>query len=271
MIDLHLHTSASDGMLRPADLVVRAAQAGLLTISVTDHDTTAGLVEARAEAQARGMRLIDGIEITAVEAERDVHVLGYFIDPRHEALRSFLEGQRSDRLRRVREIVDRLATLGAPIDPKPLIARGLEEGKSVGRPHVASALIASGHVQSWDEAFERYLEKGKPAFVPRRGAVAAEVVAVIRAAGGVASLAHPALTGVDHLIPHLAGAGLGALETRHSDQDEPTETRYRALAQSLGLATTGGSDFHGDHGDRTCTLGTPMMTEDELAALERRR
>lgn len=271
MIDLHLHTSASDGLLRPADLVARAARAGLAIISVTDHDTTAGLDDARAEAGARGMRLIDGIEITAVEGGRDVHVLGYFFDPRHEALRSFLEGQRSDRLRRVREIVDRLAALGMSIDPKPLMARGLEEGRSVGRPHVASALIAGGHVQSWEEAFDRYLGEGKPAFVPRRGATPAEVVGVIRAAGGVASLAHPGLTGVDPLIPQLVHAGLGALEARHSEQDEATEARYREMARTMGLATTGGSDFHGDHGERTSALGAPMMTEDELAALERRR
>lgn len=271
MIDLHLHTNASDGSLRPADLVARAAGAGLVTISVTDHDTTAGLDEARAEAQALGIRLIDGIEITAVEDERDVHVLGYFIDPAHDRLREFLEAQRSDRLRRVREMADRLAALGVPIDPKPLMARGLQPGTSVGRPHVASALIASGHVQSWDEAFEKYLEKGKPAFVPRRGATAAEVVGIIRAAGGVASLAHPALTGVDPSIPQLTRSGLGALEVRHSEQDEAAEARYRALADSLGLATTGGSDFHGDYPERTSTLGSAMMTEDELAALEKRR
>jgi predicted metal-dependent phosphoesterase TrpH len=271
VIDLHLHTSASDGTLRPADLVARAARAGLVTISVTDHDTTAGLDDARAEAVTRGMRLIDGIEITAVEDGRDVHVLGYFVDPHHEPLRSFLEKQLSDRLRRVREIADRLAALGAPIDPKPLMARGLEAGKSVGRPHVASALIASGHVQSWDEAFDKYLEKGKPAFVPRRGATAAEVIGVIRAAGGVASLAHPGLTAVDTLVPHLADAGLAALEVRHSEQDETTESRYREMAHALGLATTGGSDFHGDHGERSTAFGTAMMIEDELAALESRR
>lgn len=270
MIDLHLHTSASDGLLRPADLVTRAAHAGLRVISVTDHDTTAGLDEARAEAAARGLRLIDGIEITAVDDGRDVHVLGYFIDPRHEALRSFLEAQRSDRVRRVREIADRLAELGAPIDPEPLMKRGLEAGQSVGRPHVASALIAAGHVQTWDEAFDRYLGQGKPAFVPRRGAAPAVVVAVIRAAGGVASLAHPGLTGIDPLIPGLVEAGLGALEVRHSEHDAETEARYREMARVLGLATTGGSDFHGDHGhgEHASPLGTAMMTGDELARLE---
>lgn len=271
MIDLHLHTNASDGMLRPADLIARASRVGLATISVTDHDTIAGLSEARAEARSLGLRLIDGIEITAVEGERDVHVLGYFIDPAHQRLREFLEGQRADRVRRVREMVDRLAALGVPVDPQPLMARSLEPGTSVGRPHVAAALLAAGHVHSWDEAFDQYLGEGKSAFVPRRGATADEVVGVIRAAGGVASLAHPGLTAVDPLIPHLAEAGLAALEARHTEQDEATEARYREMARVLGLVTTGGSDFHGDHGEHPTTLGTAMMTEDELAALEKRR
>ena len=271
MIDLHLHTTASDGTLRPADLVARAARAGLTTIGVTDHDTTAGLDEARVEALARGMRLIDGIEITAVENERDIHVLGYFIDPSNEALCGFLERQREDRIRRVREIAGRLAMLGAPVDPEPLVARGLESGRSVGRPHVAAALIASGYVQSWDEAFERFLEKGRPAFVPRRGASASEVVSIIRAAGGAASLAHPGLSAVDELIPQLAHAGLAALEARHSDHDVNTESRYRALARSLGLAVTGGSDFHGDVEGRACALGTIVITDSELADFEARR
>lgn len=271
MIDLHLHTTASDGRLRPADLVARAAGAGLTTISVTDHDTTAGLDEARTAAALRGIRFIDGIEITAVEDERDVHVLGYFVDPRHDALRRFLERQREDRIRRVREIAERLAGLGVAIDPEPLVARALEQGGSVGRPHVAAALISGGHVQSWDEAFERYLEKGRPAFVPRLGAPVSEVAGIIRAAGGVASLAHPGLTGIDTRIPSLARTGLSALEARHGEHDAPTEARYLALAASLDLAISGGSDFHGDHGPRVRPLGTAMMSAAELTSLEARR
>ena len=271
MIDLHLHTTASDGKLPPADLVARGVAAGLTTISITDHDTTGGLNEARAAAAACGIRLIDGIEITAVEHGRDTHVLGYWFDPSNDSLGGFLERQRTDRIRRVREMSERLAALGVPIDPEPLIARGLEDGRSVGRPHVAAALIARGYVQSWDEAFAKYLEQGGPAFVPRRGASAAEVIRVIHEAGGVASLAHPGLSRVDSLILSLASSGLDALEASHSDHDPETESRYRALARSLGLAVTAGSDFHGDDVRKPCALGTITMTRGELAELEARR
>lgn len=271
MIDLHLHTAASDGTLSPADLVARAGRAGLTTISVTDHDTVAGLAEAAAEAQRRGLRLIDGIEITAVEEERDTHVLGYFFDPADAALRAFLEEQRADRVRRVRRMAERLADLGAPIDPEPLIARGIEEGRSVGRPHVAAALLARGHVQSWEEAFDRYLDKGRPAFVPRCGASAVDVVHAIHHAGGIASLAHPALSRIDPLIPQLAAAGLDALEAAHTDHDIETEKRYRALAAGLRLSVTAGSDFHGDEGRHPAALGRISMTAAELAEFEARR
>jgi len=271
LIDLHLHSSASDGALRPTDLVARVAAAGLTTFSVTDHDTTGGLDEARDAARARGLILIDGIEITAVEEERDTHVLGYFFDPSNAHLRAFLERQRADRIRRVRQMAERLAVLGAPIDPEPLIARGLEEGRSVGRPHVAAALLARGHVHSWEEAFDKYLEKGRPAFVPRCGASAVDVIRIIHEAGGVASLAHPALTRIDALIPQLAAAGLDALEAAHTDHDPETETRYRTLASALRLAVTTGSDFHGDDGRHPSALGRISMTVDELARLEARR
>jgi predicted metal-dependent phosphoesterase TrpH len=271
LIDLHLHTAASDGALAPADLIERVARAGLTTMSVTDHDTTAGLQAGRDAAQARGIRFIDGIEITAVEDERDTHVLGYFFDPANAVLEAFLVRQREDRIRRVRHIAERLAALGAPIDAEPLIARGLEEGRSVGRPHVAAALLARGHVHSWEEAFDRFLEKGRPAFVPRCGASAAEVVRVIHQAGGVASLAHPALSRVDPIIPQLAAAGLDAIEAAHVEHDAETERRYRLLAGALRMAVTAGSDFHGDDGRHPSALGRISMTDDELARLEARR
>lgn len=271
MIDLHLHTTASDGALAPAALVARAAAAGITTLAVTDHDTTGGLAEARAEASAREMTLVNGIEITAVEGDRDVHVLGYFFDPDNPALRSFLKAQREDRLRRVRDMVERLALLGAPIDPAPIIDEGLVTGRSVGRPQVAAALVAAGHVRTRDEAFDRYLENGRPAFVPRRGASPDEVIRIITEAGGVASLAHPGLAGMDAIIPRLTAAGLQALEVRHTDHDAPTEARYRALAASLGVAVSAGSDFHDDTGRRRCGLGEMTLTAEEFAALKARR
>lgn len=271
MIDLHLHTTASDGALAPAALVARVQAAGITTFAVTDHDTTGGLAEARVAASVRGMTLVNGIEITSVEGSRDVHVLGYFFDPDNPTLRSFLQLQRDDRLRRVRDMAERLAMLGAPIDPAPIIREGLATGRSVGRPQVAAALLAAGHVSTRDEAFDRYLENGKPAFIARRGASPDEVIRLITEAGGVASLAHPGLAGMDAIIPRLTAAGLHALEVRHTDHDAATEARYRALAASLGVAVSAGSDFHDDTGRRRCGLGEITLTAEEFAALKARR
>ncbi|HXG56588.1 MAG TPA: PHP domain-containing protein [Vicinamibacterales bacterium] len=271
MIDLHLHTTASDGSLSPSRLVARAAAAGITTLSITDHDTTAGLGEARATASFLNLTFVNGIEITAVEDERDVHVLGYFIDEANAVLEAFLDRQRIDRVRRVEEMGDRLASLGCPIDVRGLLEDGTQRGRSIGRPHVADALISAGHVRSRDEAFARFLEKGRPAFVPRRGASAADVIAILETAGGIASLAHPGLTRCDELIPALAAAGLAALEARHGDHDPETEARYRALASKHGLAVSGGSDFHSDDTARAQRLGVVTLSPDEWQALQDRR
>ncbi|MEO6214266.1 MAG: PHP domain-containing protein [Vicinamibacterales bacterium] len=271
MIDLHLHTTASDGSLLPADLVARAATAGITTLSVTDHDTIAGLSAAHLAAALCGLRLVNGIEITAVENSRDVHILGYFFDPADPALSDFLIRQRIDRVRRVEEIAGRLAAAGHPIDVSPLLEDGVTQGRSIGRPHVADALIAAGHVRNRQEAFDRFLVVGRPGFVPRCGGSAAEVIAVLAAAGGVASLAHPGLTRVDDLIPSLVDAGLAAIEVRHSDHDCVTEARYRALASSCGLAVSGGSDFHADDSARAPTLGVVTLSPAEFSELEGRR
>lgn len=271
MIDLHLHTTASDGTLGPAALVERAVAAGITTLSVTDHDTTAGLDEARAAATARGAAFVDGIEITAVHGGRDVHLLGYFLDPAAGPLQAFLTRQREDRIRRVREILDRLAALGLPLDARAVLARAGEGRRSVGRPHVAQALVDDGYVQSWDEAFERYLDTGRSAFVPRRGAAPADVIGVIHGAGGLAVLAHPGLSRIDDTVPALAAAGLDAIEVRHPEHDAAAETRYRSMAASLGLAVTAGSDYHGDDGRKPFRLGTIAMTPTEFAGLEARR
>ena len=271
MIDLHLHTTASDGALAPPSLVERALDAGITTLAVTDHDTVAGLAAARAAAESRGARFVDGIEITAVLDGRDVHLLGYFIDPSSPRLAAFLTRQRADRLRRLGEIAHRLASLGLPIDAQPIIDTGSRDGRSVGRPHVARALVAAGYVTSIDEAFQLYLREGKPAFVARCGPAPDEVIAAIRDADGIVSLAHPALTAIDPAIPGLAAVGLDALEVRHRDHDAAAEARYRALAASLRLACTAGSDFHGDDSRRPSALGTVTMSPEELTALEGRR
>jgi 3',5'-nucleoside bisphosphate phosphatase len=269
VIDLHLHTDASDGRLTPPALVHLAREAGLSIISITDHDTTAGLVEARPTAEALGVRLVSGIEITAVEDQRDVHVLGYFFDADSPVLRRFLEAQREDRVRRVRIMADRLNDLGLAVDLGGALAAA-PPGRAIGRPQLADALVAAGHAVSRRDAFDRWLGSGRPAFVPRCGAPVAEIVAVLASAGGIASLAHPALSGVDDRIPAFAAAGLASLEAKHADQDDAAESRYRALAADLGLAVSGGSDFHGDDAHHAPMLGRVTLGHDDFAALEAR-
>ncbi|HET7619435.1 MAG TPA: PHP domain-containing protein [Vicinamibacterales bacterium] len=269
MIDLHLHTTASDGLLPPAALVDAARAAGLRTIAITDHDTTAGIAEAVRAAEACGLDCVRGIEITAIDDERDIHVLGYFIDPEVDAIVDLLTRQQRDRLRRLRGMADRLAALGMPIDMSSIL-EDAARGRTIGRPHLADALIRAGHVRSRHDAFEQWLARGRPAFLSRAGAAPAEVIDIIHAAGGVASLAHPGLNERDDLIPALARAGLDALEARHSQHDENTERHYRRLAADHGLLVSGGSDFHGDPGDTEAALGVVTLPAADFEALRQR-
>jgi predicted metal-dependent phosphoesterase TrpH len=273
VIDLHLHTTASDGKLAPSALVSLAARRGVRILSVTDHDTTAGIAEARHAAEAAGIRLIDGIEITAVEGDRDVHVLGYFFNPADEALARFLERQRSARVERVREMGARLESLNVPVDVDAIVqAASAHRGRSIGRPSLADALIAAGHAIDRRDAFDRLLATNRPAFVPRCGPSLADVVVTITRAGGIASLAHPGLLGLDPEIARFSETGLSALEVRHREHPPEVEAHYRHLAGTLGLAVSGGSDFHGETDMDPFPPGPGSVSLDakDFAALEGR-
>jgi predicted metal-dependent phosphoesterase TrpH len=253
---------------------VRAKAARLSIIAITDHDTTAGVPAARDAARAADLEIVAGIEISAVHEERDVHMLGYFIDVESASLLAFIETQRAERLRRVSEMGRRLAELGCPIDVDTILDAA-RRGRSVGRPQIADALIHAGHVPDRQQAFSRYLEHGAPGFVPRRGASPFDVSRAVHDAGGVVSMAHPGLTKRDQLIPSMVAAGLDAIEARHSDHDDAMEARYRALAAELGIVATAGSDYHGDSGHRASRLGEVVMPSSDFDALcraaERRR
>lgn len=259
MIDLHLHTTASDGRLTPAQLVARASTAGLTTISVTDHDTVAAIAEVTEAARAINIRVVPGIEITAVDAGRDVHMLGYFFDPFSTTLAAVLERQRALRVTRVEEIGEKLAALGMPIDVESVLLRAaVRPGSSVGRPQVARELVRAGYVSSVQDAFDKWLATGRPAFTPRTGPSPAAVVDTIHEAGGVASMAHPAVTRRDELIAPLVEHGMDAIEVYHSDHSPEDQQLYKAMAKRLGALVSGGSDFHGD--DPTfakATVGRP--------------
>jgi 3',5'-nucleoside bisphosphate phosphatase len=270
LIDLHLHTTASDGLCSPRQLVEQAAAAGVTTLAVTDHDTVAAVAEVAALSSAAGLAFVPGIEITAIEDGADVHILGYFLDPASPRLAAFLSAQRESRVARVHAIAERLASLGVGINVGPLLeTANRQNGSSIGRPQIARALVAAGHAVDTNDAFERWLGRGRPGFVPRVGAQSEEVIAIIHNAGGLASLAHPGITRVDARIAALRNAGLDALEAYHSDHDADTRDRYLALARDLGLLVTGGSDYHGDpaHGVAPGTVTLPMH---EFHRLERR-
>jgi predicted metal-dependent phosphoesterase TrpH len=271
LIDLHLHTTASDGRCEPAELVHRAWSAGVRTLSVTDHDTVAAVAEVTSIAASLGVDVVSGIEITAVLGERDVHVLGYFFDTNSGVLDGFLEEQRNDRLRRVREMATKLAGLGKPIDVDQ-ITSGAEtkRGRALGRPLVAAALVKAGHVTDIRQAFDELIGEGKPAYVARRGGTPVEVVKIIHEAGGIASLAHPGPLGNDALIPELVAEGLEAIEAYHSDHDAAATAHSLALAAQYGVAVSGGSDYHGEVGHRRNGLGIVSLPEEHYRVLKSR-
>ena len=249
MIDLHTHSTASDGKCSPDELVAFAAQAGVTTLALTDHDTVGGCAEAAASCRQHHIEFIAGIEITAVASDRDVHVLAYFFDLESASLGAFLSDQRRHRVDRVREMLVRLEGEGIHLDSEAILAPGLADAsRSVGRPWIARALVAAGYVSSVTEAFDAWLARGRPGFVPRVGAAPEEVFARIHDASGIASLAHPGLIGHDEWIPRFAAEGLDAIEAFHSDHDAADTARYLGIASAIGLAVTGGSDFHADAG-----------------------
>jgi predicted metal-dependent phosphoesterase TrpH len=270
VIDLHVHSTASDGTLPPEALAARLARAGVTTFSLCDHDTTAGLAGAAEGARKAGLGFLAGIEITAIEDGKDVHVLGYGIDPMSPPLAAFLAEQRGYRRARIVAIEERLAALGVPVT---LVGDGRgssDDERAIGRPVVARALVAAGHVASISEAFDRYLTPGQPAFVPRTGAPVPEVVAMIARAGGVAALAHPGQTRRDDAIGRWVEAGLPAIEVWHSHHDEAAVARYTALAAHHGLLMTGGSDFHGDDTGRVYRVGEVGAPPEAFARLTAR-
>jgi predicted metal-dependent phosphoesterase TrpH len=247
LIDLHTHTTASDGRCSPDELVARASAAGVTVLGLTDHDTVAGCADAAAACARHGLEFVAGIEITAVVDERDVHVLAYLFDMASAPLQDFLALQRRRRVDRVREILTRLSTLGMPLDGRAMLDPGIADPtRTVGRPLIARALVERGHVATVGEAFDRWLGRGRPAFVPRVGASPAEVFARVHDAGGVASLAHPGLMGRDEWIPGFVESGLDALEAFHSSHSGDQTRCYLMLARDLELLVTGGSDYHAD-------------------------
>jgi predicted metal-dependent phosphoesterase TrpH len=258
-VDLHSHTTASDGALSPRELVREAARRGVRILAITDHDSTDALREALPEvAEHPPMTLVPGLEINCdADGGGEIHILGYCLEYEAEWFQAFLREQRAERVARVHRIAARLAELGMPIDPDEVFAL-VKEG-SAGRPHIAQVMVARGYVKSHREAFDRYLRAGGPANVPRRRLSPAEAVGVIRRAGGVPVMAHPGLAERDDLIPELVHAGLMGIECYYHEHTPGQTRHYLQMCKDLGLVATGGSDFHGPHVGRSNPLGSPPV------------
>ena len=253
-IDLHTHSTASDGTDRPAELVAVAAEAGVDVLAITDHDTTAGWAEAAAALPA-GMRLLRGAEFSCVSptgrGDRDVavHLLGYQFDPEHPAIVAEQARLRAERVERLRRMTEKMAADGYPVDPDAVFSF-LPEGASAGRPHLARALVAAGVVGSVSEAFATLLYNGSPYFVPKTDTPVRSAIDMVRSAGGFAVFAHPLARRRGRVvepsvIAELADAGLAGVEVDHPDHAPEDRALLRKLVAGTRLVATGSSDYHG--------------------------
>ena len=248
-IDLHAHTTASDGSLTPEELVRLAKQQGVATLAVTDHDTVAGLSRASTEGRQAGVEIIPGIEISCLFGETELHILGYFINPDDPHLEPALAKYLASREERNPRIVQRLQELGCDLTYAEVkAAAGVA---TVGRPHIAQALVRRGYVANVSEAFDRYLADDAPAYIPRLLPSPAEAIGLIRQIGGIPVLAHPAYTArlkepFEQVCATLKGLGLLGIEAIYSSHSRQQTDRYRSVSSNQGLLVTGGSDFHGE-------------------------
>ncbi len=248
-IDLHTHSTCSDGTLSPAGVVGAAADAGLAAVALSDHDTTAGVAEAAAAGEELGIEVIPAIELSAV-SKTETHILGYFIDPSSETLLRTLEHAREVRMRREREICEKLCSLGQPVTFEEVSA--LAGDDVVCRIHIARAMVNHGYVGSVGEAFARYLSSGRPAYSPTQALTDEEAVRTIKDAGGLAFVAHLnqtrlPLPELSEMLARLKRAGLDGVEGYYTEYTPEMRKEYISLAESLGLLLSGGSDFHGEN------------------------
>jgi len=264
-VDLHTHTTASDGTYAPRELVAEAANRGVRVLAVTDHDSTDGLAEAFEEAERRRpLEVIPGIEINCDVEGAEIHVLGYLMDWQAPWFQEFCREQRRERRVRVHRMIERLAALGMLISADEVFAI-VKEG-SAGRPHIAQVMVARGHVKTVREAFDKYLGSGKPGYVPRKKLTPEDAVRIIRTAGGVPVFAHPGLASRDALIPGLIAAGLMGIECYYTEHSAAQRATYLQLCKDHDLVATGGSDFHGPR-VRAAVLGSPTVPLSAVDAL----
>lgn len=263
-IDLHIHSRASDGHLAPAAVVDAAVAGRLDVIALTDHDTVAGVQEACAAARERPIHVIPGIEVSTRHHDAEIHVLGYFVDPEAPPLVLHGEGARARRYDRARRMVEKLQEQGVPLEFETVIREAGPDVASIGRPHIARALLAGGHTRYYGEAFDRYLADGRSAFVLTEFPSVREAIDMIHASGGLAVWAHPPVEAFDAEIHTFADWGMDGVECFRPNTPPAESLLFETAARALGLLRTGGSDWHGPH---RSPLGQFAVREDDVREL----
>jgi predicted metal-dependent phosphoesterase TrpH len=262
--DLHLHSLFSDGTFTPEEVVGHGVRFGHKALALTDHDTVEGCERMAAACAAAGIEFIVGTELTAEQGGNELHILAYFVDPQNPKLLTKIAKFQKVRQERIRDMVACINALGVPLKVDDVFA--LANCRSPGRPHVARALVRGGHCRSLDEAFERFLKKNRPAWVPKAKMSALEAIDLIHQAGGLAVMAHPGLNRSDQAIPAIVAAGLDGIECFHTKHPPATAEHYLALARKHNLLVTGGSDCHGLSKGKPL-IGTVRLDYHYVAAL----
>jgi len=269
--DLHTHTTASDGVYAPRELVGLAKETGLAGIAVTDHDTLGGLDEAGEAGRELGVEVVPGVELTSYAGKTEVHVVGLFVDAAADADAEALDrvaSLRDRRRERMLEMIAKLDAMGVHVEPGDVMALAPDDA-SVGRPHLATALVKAGHVADESEAFDRYIGNTSPVYVPKARLAPEEAIRLVKRLGGLPVFAHPGVSRLDGRLREFKDAGLGGLEVWHPKHGPADLERYARLAETHGLAPSGGSDFHGP-GRTEAPLGCFRIGRGVLENLKRR-
>ncbi len=268
LADLHIHTTASDGTSKPSEVVRMAEKLGLSAVAITDHDTMEGISEAEAEAERCGIEVLSGVELSTEYNGLEVHVLGYCIDPSNEVFGEYLHTFKNARYTRAEKMVSKLRDLGININFDSVLE--LAGTGSVGRAHIARALMNAGKISSMAEAFDKYIGFGKAAYVPRLKLSPEDMVRAVIRVGGVPVLAHPGITCADDLIIYLIEHGLQGIEVYHPKHTREMQQHYLALCRKYGLIATGGSDFHGSGMTGHGRLGEAVVEYETVLKLRER-
>jgi 3',5'-nucleoside bisphosphate phosphatase len=266
--DFHLHSHYSDGALSPHALLAKAVRAGITSLSITDHDNTGALPEARAIGVPLGIEIVAGVELSATMDGQDIHILGYFFDDEHREFQEQLALFRHERYERAIRIVRRLNALNIPLTLEEVIAQA---GRgSIGRPHVAAALVQAGVVATHQEAFARFLSAGRPAFEEKYRITVREAITIIGRAGGVSCVAHPGSSLDERVLLTLIKEGVDGIEVVHPSHSPERVAYYRGIAEEYFLLVSGGSDFHGGRKNDDDALGRFVISAQEVDVMRRR-